>query len=1578
MKNLSILKIFFGIIFTTLSYFNEISAQTIFEKEAQIRDSLFNLYIDADWCHTSKIPQNQKEPENFNDNRISLFKPHNFRGNSRNSTWNYTQGYGSTCENDCVMAAPIVCSNSSNSKFRIPVVFTVSTTVGCAGNAAPTQAEVDAQLAIMNDLYACEATPIEFYKSVSYTGHPSSGDMSTRFLNLGCIYDENNVSNIPGVTNIYVFSNTGNGTGCNGYAFLPSGPTAPMTAVMSNACFTGFVYTSGSLNCAAPSLGSGVVLIHEMGHYLGLEHTHGSYVPGPNVNFPGNGGNNTATNNYYGDISTELVNGSNSCTTGDHISDTPADLGISHSIDPQGSPSGTPPVVPNPVGGCATRSGCNITFTCQDANSQIYMPAANNIMNYNNISGCRTNYSDCQNAKMLDALICARGPQFCDRNVVAEFGSNPTTYNICIGDAAPTFTATSNCYKWMDGLGDAATQLATGTTTFTPAIGTGSGQLNNMLPGTYTWYLGDVNELNPNCRTPITVVVSAETGTATINNSSSANICGSQNINLATDVSVLGTNQIIGWWFSGSPLPSFSNQTSLDNAVAAATIGGPLSFPLNHIIASTSGSPLNQLTQSFDCSGLNGNTYYVTPIVATQNVPAPTSYSFALNGQSNISSTVNNLPVNVSQLPTNATLTSVCVQISYNACEVFATHNDLDISLMGPNGMTIVLEDFFAGSTNVPTPSIFNVCFVDNGTGYTGASSTGCNASCFSGNLESASSFSSFDGVNPNGTWTLIVNDDFNASFYPCNISVSLNFDMPSYALTFPSPVYTNCVIGSPVTVNCLCASCPTLTSAPANVTIMNSACSTGCTVSGGNIMAPSGTPCPTGSTLEYRVNGGAWSTTLPVYAQTGPAQTIETRCVCDTDNTMFSPSSAAMTTVPGTCTNPTAAITVAETSGTTNNDGNICAGASATLTASGGTSYIWSTAATTAGISVTPTGTTTYTVTVTNTNGCTDTEVTTITVNPLPTAAISIAETSGTTNNDGIICTGATSTLTASGGTIYVWSTAATTAGISVTPTGTTTPVTVTNTNGCTDEVTTITVNPLPTAAIAVAETSGTTNNDGTICAGASSTLTASGGTSYIWSTAATTAGISVTPTGTTTYTVTVTNTNGCTDTEVTTITVNPLPTAAIAVAETSGTTNNDGIICAGASATLTASGGTSYVWSTAATTAGISVTPTGTTTYTVTVTNTNGCTDTEVTTITVNPLPTAAISIAETSGTTNNDGIICAGASATLTASGGTSYVWSTAATTAGISVNPTGTTTYTVTVTNMNGCTDTEVTTITVNPLPATPTITITNNVCPSTIGTISATGCGSGTLEWATNAAGPWSTTVPTYTTSAFTVYARCVENGCIGATANATTAPITCSGSPSTLVQSITTCPQTGIENFDTFAGTLASIPLGWATSSADFTPGGYYTNTGTYSNSNSTYALGTSSDAAYGAKVATSGLEATNTLTYCMTNNTGQTINSINVTWDVEQYSIADRATTIDLTYNVNGGAYGQVGISGTSLTTASIQSPASTADANLANIIVTPRNVTFTNTVLPTQQFCIRLTIQNGAGSWIKCTYWI
>ncbi|MBK9105729.1 MAG: proprotein convertase P-domain-containing protein [Saprospiraceae bacterium] len=339
--------------------------------------------------------------------------------------------------------------------------------------------------------------------------------------------------------------------------------------------------------------------------------------------------------------------------------------------------------------------------------------------------------------------------------------------------------------------------------------------------------------------------------------------------------------------------------------------------------------------------------------------------------------------------------------------------------------------------------------------------------------------------------------------------------------------------------------------------------------------------------------------------------------------------------------------------------------------------------------------------------------------------STIAVTETSGLFNNDGIICAGASATITATGGGTYLWSTGETTPAINVSPSGTTL-YSVSITNGTCVEIlsTNITVNPVPAAAIVVSETSGLANNDGSICAGASATLTASGGGTYLWSTGATTVAITVTPAGTTTYTVTVTNANGCTATASTTITVNPIPTAGITVAETSGTTNNDGTICAGASATLTASGGGTYLWSTGATTMAITVTPVGTTPYTVTVTNASGCTATASTTITVNPLPVAGITVSETSGSTPNDGAICAGSSVTLTGTGGGTYLWSTGATTTSITVNPTMTTLYTVTVTS-NGCTAAASVNITVNAGPLY-TFSVTNpSNCNTADGAISIT-------------------------------------------------------------------------------------------------------------------------------------------------------------------------------------------------------------------------------------------------------------
>jgi cytoskeletal protein RodZ len=85
-----------------------------------------------------------------------------------------------------------------------------------------------------------------------------------------------------------------------------------------------------------------------------------------------------------------------------------------------------------------------------------------------------------------------------------------------------------------------------------------------------------------------------------------------------------------------------------------------------------------------------------------------------------------------------------------------------------------------------------------------------------------------------------------------------------------------------------------------------------------------------------------------------------------------------------------------------------------------------------------------------------------------------------------------------------------------------------------------------------------------------------------FLWSNGNSTSSISVSPTTTTTYTVTVTDANNCTATSAPVVNVNALPVAAIAFTETSGNNSNDGTICSGASVSLNASGGTSYVWST------------------------------------------------------------------------------------------------------------------------------------------------------------------------------------------------------------------------------------------------------------------------------------------------------------------------------------------------------------------------------------------------------------
>lgn len=122
---------------------------------------------------------------------------------------------------------------------------------------------------------------------------------------------------------------------------------------------------------------------------------------------------------------------------------------------------------------------------------------------------------------------------------------------------------------------------------------------------------------------------------------------------------------------------------------------------------------------------------------------------------------------------------------------------------------------------------------------------------------------------------------------------------------------------------------------------------------------------------------------------------------------------------------------------------------------------------------------------------------------------------------------------------------------------------------------------------------------------------------------------------------------------------------------------------VCANVPVTLTASGATSYSWNTTATSSSISVTPSVTTTYTVTGDNGPTCTDTKTVTINVTPSPVITFSASPSVS-------LCPGGSATITASGATSYTWSVASqTTAAISVTPGISQAYNVVGTNSLGC-------------------------------------------------------------------------------------------------------------------------------------------------------------------------------------------------------------------------------------------------------------------------------------------------
>ncbi|WP_221621988.1 T9SS type B sorting domain-containing protein [Larkinella knui] len=350
--------------------------------------------------------------------------------------------------------------------------------------------------------------------------------------------------------------------------------------------------------------------------------------------------------------------------------------------------------------------------------------------------------------------------------------------------------------------------------------------------------------------------------------------------------------------------------------------------------------------------------------------------------------------------------------------------------------------------------------------------------------------------------------------------------------------------------------------------------------------------------------------------------------------------------------------------------------------------------------------------------------------------------------------CIGGTVSLTATGceGKV-IWSTGATGAVLTVTPEGATTYYANCRIHNCISGPSasiTIRTGPVPTPQIS--------SNPNPLCPGEKSTLTVSNCTGTpLWSTGETTTSIIVSPTETTSYTV-VCKQNACVS-PAATIQVSTIAKPRPPLVDISAD-----VVCLGGSVQLTAMNcpGT-VIWSHNATGASVSVTPTNSMTYRASCKVGNCISDLSL------PLSVTVVNPAAPIIKSDKT-LICAGDVVTLIAEGCQlgQVVWSNGSTGNSVTVMPGATTNYSAQC-KEHMCTSVASNVIAINVTNSnapTPTVTASNTViCQGQPVTLTATGCGAGTVVWSTNATGNSLIVNPTQTTE---YYAACkMGTGCNG-------------------------------------------------------------------------------------------------------------------------------------------------------------------------------------------------------------------
>ncbi|MGZ4042125.1 MAG: T9SS type B sorting domain-containing protein [Bacteroidia bacterium] len=368
-----------------------------------------------------------------------------------------------------------------------------------------------------------------------------------------------------------------------------------------------------------------------------------------------------------------------------------------------------------------------------------------------------------------------------------------------------------------------------------------------------------------------------------------------------------------------------------------------------------------------------------------------------------------------------------------------------------------------------------------------------------------------------------------------------------------------------------------------------------------------------------------------------------------------------------------------------------LCAGHSATMTAVTGTQVVsvhWNGPgySSTTGNTVVPnmqsTGVYTAIATTTGTNPATNTCAVTKTITVIQNPTLTIS-------NNGPVCAGAQVNLTGGGATTYTWAGPNSFASNIASPSFPNAQqvnsgqyTLIGSTNGCTATAnTSLTVKPNPTV---------TASNAGAYCAGQSFSLSTSGANTYTWAGPNNFVSNLQNPVLTNntlayagTYTV-LGAINGCTSTANTNVTIYALPNI------TASTSSAN--VCQNSSFTLSAAGGTAYVWSgpMGFSSFGPSIPftnaqPIMTGTYNIVGTDANGCVNsaTLAQVVNPNPVPTAL-------GSTK-----CLNEDLQLSATGGLTYQWSGPAGFTSNMQNPTvpgaqfgNAGVYTVTV-SINGC-------------------------------------------------------------------------------------------------------------------------------------------------------------------------------------------------------------------------------------------------------------------------------------------------